>query len=161
MVTVTDLFHMMDPSGDPQNVNFDEPVSTFDSRYLLDLLLTPTKGNVIVGDGANWIVIGVGADTEVLTADSGEASGVKWDTGGGGADEVGVDHIHGLSRWNADGGATFNLPDIAEYLELVFDDGFLVAPSTLALSADGSQIVFDVAPAAASIVVASYVILRI
>ena len=34
MVDATDLFHMMDPSGAPQNVNFDEPVSTFDARYL-------------------------------------------------------------------------------------------------------------------------------
>ncbi len=34
MVDDTDLIHMMDPSGDPQNVNFDEPVSTFDERYL-------------------------------------------------------------------------------------------------------------------------------
>lgn len=33
MVSSTDLFHMMDPSGAPQNVNFDEAVSTFDDRY--------------------------------------------------------------------------------------------------------------------------------
>ena len=158
MVVVTDLFHMMDDPGGPSHVNFDEPVSTFDARYLIDEQLLPTKGNVIVGDGANWIVLAVGANTDVLTADNGEVSGVKWAAGGG--DVVGGDHIHGLSRWNADGGATFDLPDIAEYLELVFDDGSLVDPSTLALFADGTQIVFDIAPAAASIVVASYVILR-
>lgn len=33
MVVATDLFHMMDPSGAPNNINFDEPVSTFDARY--------------------------------------------------------------------------------------------------------------------------------
>ena len=84
MVDATDLIHMMDPSGAPQNINFDEPVSTFDTRYLLDLLLVPAKGNVIVGDGANWDVLGVGADTEVLTADAAQALGVKWAAGGGG-----------------------------------------------------------------------------
>lgn len=88
VVIATDLFHMMDDPGGPSHVNFDEPVSTFDARYLIDSQLLPTKGNVIVGDGANWIVLAVGANTEVLTADNGEVSGVKWDAaGGGGADE--------------------------------------------------------------------------
>ena len=40
--------------------------------------LTPTKGNVIVGDGSNFVALGVGANDELLTTDSGEASGVKW-----------------------------------------------------------------------------------
>jgi len=55
--------------------------------------LTPTKGRLIVGDGSDWIVVGVGADGEFLTADSGAASGVLWtalddfvgDSGAGGA----------------------------------------------------------------------------
>jgi hypothetical protein len=41
--------------------------------------LTPTKGNILVGNGSAWIALGVGADGEVLTADSGEVSGTKWD----------------------------------------------------------------------------------
>lgn len=35
MVSGTDLLHMMDPSGAPQNVNFDAAVSIFDARYAL------------------------------------------------------------------------------------------------------------------------------
>ena len=46
VVIATDLFHMMDPSGAPQNVNFDEPVATFDARY------------VLAGGGSNWSVAG-------------------------------------------------------------------------------------------------------
>ena len=84
MVLATDLIHMMDDPGGPSHVNFDEPVSTFDSRYLIDSQLLPTKGNVIVGDGANWDVLGVGADTEVLTADAAQVLGVKWAAAGGG-----------------------------------------------------------------------------
>ncbi len=34
MVLATDLIHMMDDPGGPSHVNFDEPVSTFDARYL-------------------------------------------------------------------------------------------------------------------------------
>ena len=84
MVLATDLIHMMDDPGGPSHVNFDEPVSTFDARYLIDSQLLPTKGNVIVGDGANWDVLGVGADTEVLTADAAQVLGVKWAAAGGG-----------------------------------------------------------------------------
>jgi hypothetical protein len=39
---------------------------------------TTTKGDIIVEDGSNAIRVAVGADGEVLTADTGEASGVKW-----------------------------------------------------------------------------------
>ena len=84
MVIATDLFHMMDDPGGPSHINFDEPVSTFDARYLIDSQLLPTKGNVIVGDGANWDVLAIGADTEVLTADAAQALGVKWAAAGGG-----------------------------------------------------------------------------
>lgn len=40
--------------------------------------LTPTKGNIAVGDGSSWTVLAVGANDTVLTADSGEATGIKW-----------------------------------------------------------------------------------
>lgn len=45
--------------------------------------LTKTKGNVIAGNGANWVAVGVGSNNDVLTADSAQASGVKWAAGGG------------------------------------------------------------------------------
>ena len=40
--------------------------------------LTPTKGNLMVGNGSDWVAVGVGTDGQLLTADSGEASGVVW-----------------------------------------------------------------------------------
>ena len=40
--------------------------------------LTPTKGNIMVGDGTDWVAVGVGTDGQLLTADSGEVSGVIW-----------------------------------------------------------------------------------
>lgn len=43
-----------------------------------------TKGDLIVYDGSEEVVLGVGADTNVLTADSAEASGIKWAAGGSG-----------------------------------------------------------------------------
>lgn len=43
-----------------------------------DVTPTTTKGDVIVEDGSNAIRLAVGLDGEVLTADSGETSGLKW-----------------------------------------------------------------------------------
>ena len=45
--------------------------------------LTPTKGNIAVGNGSSWTVLAVGADSTTLTADSAEATGLKWAAGGG------------------------------------------------------------------------------
>lgn len=45
---------------------------------------TTTKGDIIVSDGADNIRESVGSNDEVLTADSAQASGVKWAAGGGG-----------------------------------------------------------------------------
>lgn len=43
-----------------------------------------TKGDIVVRDSTNNIRLEVGANDEVLTADSTQASGVKWAAGGGG-----------------------------------------------------------------------------
>jgi len=46
---------------------------------------TTTKGDVIVSNGSDNVRVAVGTNDQVLTADSSEASGVKWaDAGGGG-----------------------------------------------------------------------------
>ena len=44
-----------------------------------------TKGHILIGDGsANPQMLAVGSNDEVLTADSGETTGVKWAAAGGG-----------------------------------------------------------------------------
>jgi hypothetical protein len=44
--------------------------------------LTPTKGNLMVGNGTDWVSVGVGTDDQVLTADSADAEGVVWKNAG-------------------------------------------------------------------------------
>jgi hypothetical protein len=51
--------------------------------------ITPTKGDLLVTDGTDLLALGVGTNGQVLTADSAEASGVKWaDAAGGGGVSV-------------------------------------------------------------------------
>jgi hypothetical protein len=45
-----------------------------------------TKGQILIGDGSGPPqMLGVGSNDEVLTADSGETTGVKWAAVGGAA----------------------------------------------------------------------------
>lgn len=39
---------------------------------------TPTKGRILAGDGVRWVPVDVGADDEVLTADSTATEGVTF-----------------------------------------------------------------------------------
>lgn len=67
-------------------------------------------------------------------------------------------HIHRVFSWTTDGAATnYDLPDIAEYLEWTSDNGAIQDPLTAALSNDGQQIVFSVAPLVGHTIVAEYV----
>lgn len=66
-------------------------------------------------------------------------------------------HSHALARWNSSGGTTFDLPDIAEQVLVVSDNGAIVDPLTYTLSSDGTQIVFDSAVTAANVVTAEYI----
>lgn len=51
-----------------------------------------TKGDILVRDASELIRLGVGTNNQVLTADSAEASGVKWaDAGGGGVKALYMD----------------------------------------------------------------------
>ena len=68
-------------------------------------------------------------------------------------------HIHGLARWNgASAQTTFDLPDIAEYIESVLLNGLEEDPLVYSLSTDGTQIVLDTGLPSAQAVFAHYVI---
>lgn len=49
------------------------------TQYLAKAL-GATKGDVLVYDGADWVVLPAGTDGYVLTADSGEAEGIAWNS---------------------------------------------------------------------------------
>ena len=52
---------------------------------LTDVTITgAAKGDILVYNGSAWVDLTVGNNTEVLTADSAEATGLKWAAGGGG-----------------------------------------------------------------------------
>ena len=71
---------------------------------------TPTKGNVLVADGTNWIQIGVGTNAHVLTADSAQALGVKWAAApgaGGGLADAYQQFTDGTTVTAASAGDTF------------------------------------------------------
>lgn len=73
--------------------------------------------------------------------------------------EGGGGHLHGLMRIAGDGATTtFDLLDIAEYLEHVGVAGAFADPATFSLSANGLQIVFDTAPGAGDVILIEYVI---
>ena len=55
------------------------------STSAVTMVTQTTKGQILIGDGSGPPqMLGVGSNDEVLTADSGETTGVKWATAGGG-----------------------------------------------------------------------------
>jgi hypothetical protein len=77
----------------------------------------------------------------------------------GGEGEGAPGHAHGLARWNgASGQTTFELPDVAEYIDSVMLNGLEEDSFVHSLSADGSQIILDSALTSATTVTAHYVI---
>lgn len=49
---------------------------------------TPSKGDLLVYNGTNWVKQVVGSNDQVLTADSTQASGIKWAAAGGGGTSI-------------------------------------------------------------------------
>lgn len=71
-------------------------------------------------------------------------------------------HTHGGYRWVADGIRTiFELVDVLEVLLAVYDNSLRVDPLDSELSADGTQIVFAIAPTAGHIIIADGIMRRI
>lgn len=67
--------------------------------------------------------------------------------------------MQGLYRWTGDGSTTtFELVDILEELSSVHDNSLLVDPLEVALSSDGTQVVFGTAPTAGHVVVADGIV---
>src|SRR5690606_32150587 len=106
----------------------------------------PVFGPVHIESGVNTTVTQTGTSI-IISASAGGG-----DAGG---------HLHGLARWESDGGDTYILPDAAEHLEMVFSAGLAVDQATVTLSDDRTEIVFDAAPSAGDIVQAHYVIARL
>ncbi len=72
-----------------------------------DVTTTTTKGDILVENGSNVIRVPVGSNTEVLSANSSEASGVQWVPAGtpaahnsshedGGGDEIDITGLSGI-----------------------------------------------------------------
>ncbi len=70
-----------------------------------------TKGDIIVHNGTDNVRVAVGLDNQVLTADSTQASGIKWSTPTGGGSPGGVDtqiQFNDASVFGGDADFTWN-----------------------------------------------------
>lgn len=108
-----------------------------DLQAALDLKLedAPIDGEIYGRQDGDW---------EIIPSSSGDAG-----------------HVHGLARWNgASSQTTFDLPDLAAYIESVMLNGLEEDPLVYSLSSDRSQIVLDTALASDTNVIAHYVLLN-
>lgn len=71
-------------------------------------------GDLLAWDGAAWDVVAVGANDAVLTADDGEALGVKWAAGAGGSWGISA------SKYHPDNETPATTPDVQEELNGAF-----------------------------------------
>lgn len=78
--------------------------------------LSPAKGTILVYDGTNWNVQNVGTNTHVLTADSAEATGLKWAASAGGGASLTVDtRANILATASPSSGDMFYATDTEEF----------------------------------------------
>jgi hypothetical protein len=65
-----------------------------DDSGLIPKSVATTKGDLLAASGSATVTrLGVGSDTQVLTADSSQLTGMKWAAGGGGGGGTGLDII--------------------------------------------------------------------
>jgi len=105
-----------------------------------------TQGNIYIANGTTLIPIGVGADTEVLTADSGEATGVRWAAAGGGG---------GTSIIDADADTKVDVEETADEDIVRIDTGdtpagYGAVPNILTLASSGLTVAMGTANVAAT-----------
>jgi len=112
------------------NVTLDVDTLFVDSQYFkpVNALAFSEKGQLAVSTAKkDWSVLGVGADGEVLTADSAELTGMKWAAAGGGGGGI------PLTLIDAKGDLIVgSAPDTAIRLAVGADDEQLFADSTVA-----------------------------
>ncbi len=139
-------------------------LSTADVTGILDVpnggtgVSSLTDHAVLLGNGTSPIetVSGLGTSGQVLTS-NGTGADPTWEDAA--TSSSGGGHLHGLQRVLGDGSTTtFNLLDIAEYLEHIAINGGIEDPATFTLSADGTQITFDTAPPLDEVIAMEYVI---
>jgi hypothetical protein len=108
------------------------------------------QSDVIADAAPDTLTLAAGAGVTITTDAASDTVTIAASGGG---------HLHGLQRMLGDGSTTtFNLLDVAEYLEHIGVNGSIADPNTFTLSADGSQITFDSAPTAGQVLAMEYVI---
>lgn len=99
-----------------------------------------TKGDLIVHNGTDNIRVAVGANDQVLTADSAEASGVKWATSTGGAGGIWVHrgpYIQPISGAEIISGAGLSVMNNISGATAFFSGEVLIKPSGRGLTVSG------------------------
>lgn len=87
------------------------------------------KGSLIVGQERGWKQLSVGADGEVLTADSSEPSGVKWSAAGSGSATPAA-KAHLTSNDSSSGTVTYDVEDFDTGSDFDPATGLFTAPTT-------------------------------
>lgn len=79
---------------------------------LVALGVVSAKGDLLVFDGTNFVVLPAGSNTQVLTADSAQASGLKWATGAGAGTVTQVATGAGLTGGPITTTGTISMPNV-------------------------------------------------